>query len=53
MNKCNNCAKFLTCDRKKCNQITFLQVGQLERLKVNPKYLEMVAKETLGKKKEN
>ncbi len=51
MNKCNNCAKFLTCDRKKCNQITFLQVGQLERLKVNPKYLEMVAKETLGKKK--
>lgn len=34
MNKCNNCAKFLTCDRRKCNQITFLQVGQLERLEV-------------------
>ena len=34
MNKCNNCAKFLTCDRRKCNQITFLQAGQLERVEV-------------------
>ena len=34
MNKCNNCAKFLTCDRRKCNQITFLQAGQLDRLEV-------------------
>lgn len=34
MNKCNNCAKFLTCDRRKCNQITFLQAGQIDRLEV-------------------
>ena len=34
MDKCNNCAKFLTCDRRKCNQITFLQAGQLERVEV-------------------
>lgn len=34
MNKCNNCAKFLTCDRKQCNQVTFLQAGQLERVEV-------------------
>ena len=35
MNKCNNCAKFLTCDRRKCDQVTFLQAGQLDRLEVN------------------
>lgn len=34
MNKCNNCAKFLTCDRKECNQVTFLQAGQIDRLEV-------------------
>ena len=34
MNKCNNCAKFLICDRRKCNQITFLQAGQIDRLEV-------------------
>lgn len=34
MNKCNNCAKFLTCDRRECKQITFLQAGQLDRLEV-------------------
>ena len=38
MNKCNNCAKFLTCDRRQCNQVTFLQAGQLERLETNLKY---------------
>lgn len=41
MNKCNNCAKFLTCDRRKCNQVTFLQAGQLERLETNLKYLRI------------
>lgn len=41
MNKCNNCAKFLTCDRKECDQVTFLQAGQLERVEANPKYLEI------------
>lgn len=32
MNKCNNCVKFLTCNRTECNQITFLQANQIERL---------------------
>ena len=41
MNKCNNCAKFLTCDRRQCNQVTFLQAGQLDRLETNPKYLKI------------
>ena len=47
MNKCNNSAKFLTCDRKECDQVTFLQAGQLERIKysrnffkINPNSLE-------------
>lgn len=34
MNKCNNCVKFLTCNRTECNQITFLQANQIERLEV-------------------
>lgn len=34
MNKCNNCAKFLTCDRRQCNRVTFLQARQLDRLEV-------------------
>lgn len=46
MNKCNNCAKFLTCDRRKCNQVTFLQVGQID--KIEPELLETLAN-TLGK----
>lgn len=41
MNKCNNCAKFLTCDRRQCDQVTFLQAGQLERLETNLKYLRI------------
>ena len=41
MNKCNNCAKFLTCDRRKCDKVTFLQAGQLERLETNLKYLRI------------
>ena len=41
MDKCNNCAKFLTCDRRQCNQITFLQAGQLDRLETNLKYLKI------------
>lgn len=41
MNKCNNCVKFLTCDRRQCDQVTFLQAGQLERLETNLKYLRI------------
>ena len=41
MDKCNNCAKFLTCDRRQCDQVTFLQAGQLERLETNLKYLRI------------
>ena len=31
-NRCNNCVKFLTCDRAKCEQITYLQASQIERI---------------------
>ena len=32
--KCNNCTKLLTCNRKTCKQVTFLQAGQIERIEV-------------------
>lgn len=32
MGKCNNCTKFLTCNRTECNQVTYLQANQIERL---------------------
>lgn len=41
MNKCNNCAKFLTCDRKECYQVTFLQAGQLERIKYSRNFFKI------------
>ena len=33
MSKCNNCTKFLTCNREECNQVTYLQAGQIDRVK--------------------
>lgn len=30
-NKCNNCAKFLACNRKECKKITFLKAGILDK----------------------
>lgn len=30
-NKCNNCAKFLTCNRQDCKKITFVEAGILDR----------------------
>lgn len=44
MNKCNNCTKFLTCDRRECKQITFLQAEQLDRIKIKPQYLKIDSK---------
>lgn len=32
--KCNNCTKFLTCNRKNCKQVTYLQAGQIEKLEI-------------------
>lgn len=32
MGKCNNCTKFLTCNRTECKQVTYLQANQIERL---------------------
>lgn len=32
MGKCNNCTKFLTCNRTECNQVTYLQANQIERV---------------------
>ena len=40
MNKCNNCAKFLTCDRRKCDQVTFLQANQLEKIEYSKDFLK-------------
>ena len=34
MSKCNNCTKFLTCNRETCKQVTYLQAGQIERIEV-------------------
>lgn len=33
MSKCNNCTKFLTCNRETCKQVTYLQAGQIEKIK--------------------
>ncbi|MCI8761187.1 MAG: hypothetical protein HFJ34_08840 [Clostridia bacterium] len=30
-NKCNNCAKFLTCNRKKCEKISFVKAEILDK----------------------
>lgn len=32
-NKCNNCAKFLTCNRKECKKVTFIEAGILDKPK--------------------
>lgn len=39
-NKCNNCAKFLTCNQKECKKISFIQAGILDRPKIK-KILEV------------
>ena len=33
-NRCNNCVKFLTCNKTKCNQVTYLQANQIDRIEV-------------------
>lgn len=33
-NRCNNCVKFLTCNRTECNQVTYLQANQIDRIEV-------------------
>lgn len=33
-NKCNNCAKFLTCDKMQCKKITFIEAGILDKPKI-------------------
>ena len=30
--KCNNCTKFLTCNRENCKQVTYLQAGQIDKV---------------------
>lgn len=37
-NKCNICAKFLTCNREECNKVTFVQAKILEK----PKNIEAI-----------
>ena len=38
--KCNNCTKLLTCNRKTCKQVTYLQAGQIEKLEFKPLQIE-------------
>lgn len=33
-NRCNNCVKILTCNRTECNQVTYLQANQIDRIAV-------------------
>ncbi len=33
-NKCNNCAKFLTCNRKDCKKMSFIEAGILDKPKI-------------------
>lgn len=37
MNKCNNCTKFLTCSREHCEQVTYLQAEQIDKIEVKEK----------------
>lgn len=37
MQKCNNCTKFLICNREECKQVTYLQAGQIDRVEVKGK----------------
>lgn len=37
MSKCNNCTKFLTCNRETCEQVTYLQAGQIDRIEAKEK----------------
>lgn len=32
-NKCNTCAKFSTCNRQKCNKVTFVEAGIIDKPK--------------------
>lgn len=34
---CNNCTKFLTCNRQTCKQVTYLQAEQIERIEAKEK----------------
>jgi len=43
-NKCNNCAKFLTCNRKECKKITFIEAEIIDK----PKLKEINNNNSLG-----
>ena len=49
--KCNNCTKFLTCNRENCKQVTYLQAGQIDRIKVSLTELLMKFIEILKERK--
>lgn len=38
--KCNNCTKFLTCNRQTCKQVTYLQAGQIEKIESKEKKIK-------------
>lgn len=37
-NKCNNCAKFLTCNKKQCKRISFVEAEILDKPKIKVEY---------------
>lgn len=39
-NKCNNCAKFLTCDRRKCKKNYFCRSGDIRKSKSKARKLK-------------
>lgn len=45
-NKCNNCAKLLTCNKKECNKITFVEAGILDKPQIVKSDDEILAKIT-------
>lgn len=46
-NKCNLCAKFLTCNRKDCNKITFVEAGILDKPKTIKKNADEIVLEAM------
>lgn len=46
-NKCNLCARFLTCNGKNCNKITFVEAGILDKPKMIKKNTDEIVLEAI------
>ena len=45
-NKCNNCAKFLTCNRRECKKVTFVEAEILDKPQIIKSEDEILAEIT-------